>query len=62
MTGLDWGEIHEVTPGDSDAYYVRLARDGQGGILAVWSDRRDGNFDLYARDDSMASRGHLSRD
>ncbi len=47
--GADWGQIHEVTPGDSDAYYVRLARDGQGGILAVWSDRRDGNFDLYAR-------------
>ncbi len=47
--GTGWGGIREVSTGPSDAYYVRLARDGQGGILAIWSDRKDGNFDLYAR-------------
>ncbi len=43
------GEIQEVTSGASDAYYVRLASDGRGGVIAVWADQRDGNFDLYGR-------------
>ena len=47
--GAAWGDIQELTSEASDVYYVRLARDGRGGILAVWSDRREDSFDLYAR-------------
>ncbi len=47
--GSQLGEITELTTGASDAYYVRLARDGQGRVVAVWADRKGDNFDLYGR-------------
>ena len=47
--GLSFGEIHEVTAGPSDAYYVRLAVDGAGILVVVWADGSDGGFDLYSR-------------
>ena len=47
--GKRFGKIQELTAGPSDAYYVRLASDGRGTVVAVWADQRDGNFDLYSR-------------
>ena len=59
--GGAWGPIVELTAGESDAYYVRLARDGDGGTLAVWSDLTDDSFDLFARRFDGSSWGAIER-
>ncbi len=40
---------HALTGSDSDLFQVRLAEGRDGTVWAVWSEQRNGNFDLFAR-------------
>src|SRR5262249_45575965 len=37
----------DVTPPGLDVWRPAVAVDGKGGVVVVWSENRDGNFDLY---------------
>jgi hypothetical protein len=50
------GEPIEVTSGGRDAWRPAVAVDGRGRPVVVWSENRDGNFDLYARSFDGAAR------
>ena len=62
--GNAWGEIQTVTDKPGDVFLAKVARvsdDNAGGgrVWVVWSDRIDGNRDLYARafDGSLSDTG-----
>jgi hypothetical protein len=44
-----WSQPLAVTPGKGDIYKCAVAVDGHGGAWVVWSEMRDGNFDLWTR-------------
>jgi hypothetical protein len=50
--GTNWGPIQTVTPQRADVFLVKLARDGQGRVWAIWSAQENGNWDLYGRSTS----------
>ena len=44
-----WGTWTQVPGVSGDVWRPRLAFDGRGRVWILWSQRQDGNFDLYAR-------------
>lgn len=47
--GRTWGPARRITERPSDAFLIKLGRDREGNLWAVWSDQVKGNRDLYAR-------------
>ncbi|MEZ5355141.1 MAG: hypothetical protein R2762_21110 [Bryobacteraceae bacterium] len=41
--------LHKVTTRPGDIYRTAVAQDSEGKVWVVWSERRDDNWDLYAR-------------
>jgi hypothetical protein len=41
--------LHRVSVRPGDVYRTAVAEDGEGKVWVVWSERRDDNWDLYAR-------------
>jgi len=44
-----WSAPDAVTEPGQDLYRAAVAVDGEGRVWVVWSARKDGNFDIYAR-------------
>lgn len=44
-----WSNIHWVPNTSGDNWLPQVAVDAQGRVWVVWSEQRDGNWDLYAR-------------
>jgi hypothetical protein len=49
LRGNAWSDPLAVTAGKGDIYKCAVAVDGSGKVWIVWSENRDGNFDVYAR-------------
>ena len=45
----EWGNIHWVPNTSGDAWLPQAAVDATGRVWVVWSEMREGNWDLYAR-------------
>jgi hypothetical protein len=43
------GDPLDVTPADLDLWRTAVAVDREGSVVVVWSENRDGNWDLYQR-------------
>jgi len=46
----------DVTPAGIDVWRPAVAVDGNGGVVVVWSENKDGNWDLYQRTYSPEKR------
>ncbi|MEZ5400254.1 MAG: hypothetical protein R2729_11345 [Bryobacteraceae bacterium] len=46
-TGGAWSAPVAVTPSPADRFRTAIAQDAKGNVWAVWSEQRDGNFDLW---------------
>ncbi|MEO7650550.1 MAG: hypothetical protein ABIZ80_08765, partial [Bryobacteraceae bacterium] len=49
FNGSAWEPAQKLTPGRSDVFLVKMARDGKGRPWTVWAEQVNGNFDLYGR-------------
>ncbi|HEX8203493.1 MAG TPA: hypothetical protein VF590_23660, partial [Isosphaeraceae bacterium] len=56
FNGTEVDQELDVTPAGIDAWRPAVARDGPGQVLVVWSEPRDGNWDLDARRYRAADR------
>ena len=58
-----WSNVLLVPNGDGDVWLPQVALDGRNRVWVVWSARRNGNWDLYARryDPAAESWGSLVR-
>ena len=58
-----WSNVLLVPSGDGDVWLPQVALDSQNRVWVVWSARRNGNWDLYARryDPAAESWGDLVR-
>jgi hypothetical protein len=48
-SGTAVDRMFDVTDAGLDVWRPAVAREGQSGVVVVWSEFRDGNWDLYAR-------------
>lgn len=49
FSGGQWGENIAITSAGRDCYRTAVAVDGTGRAWVVWSENRQGNFDIFAR-------------
>src|ERR1039458_3197430 len=45
--GTHWLPRLQLLDDPGDFFMVKIGRDGKNGIWAIWSQQKDGNFDLY---------------
>ncbi|MXY69255.1 MAG: hypothetical protein F4Y47_11980 [Acidobacteriia bacterium] len=59
----NWSNVLLIPSGDGDVWLPQVALDSQNRVWVVWSARRNGNWDLYARryDPAAESWGDLAR-
>ncbi|MBI1791172.1 MAG: hypothetical protein HYR60_26890 [Acidobacteria bacterium] len=57
----NWGAWNLVPGSTGDVWRPKLAFDAGGRVWVIWSQQRDGNFDLYARWYDRANWGPLER-
>jgi hypothetical protein len=56
-----WGSAIPVTAGKSDIYKSAVTIDGKGTAWIVWAERRDDNFDIWARPFANGAFGETQR-
>lgn len=54
-----WGESIAVTDKGGDIYKSAVAVDGTGTVWITWSERKDGNFDIFARPYTKGAFGEV---